>query len=83
MAHIETIDVAALAVLLPNGRLGMVLAQPYLSPTPTKPYRFIEQAELVLARQNCPHLGERAKLYLFSAIGLDGPVVDEIAVPAS
>ena len=33
---------------------------------------------LQLARQRFRHLGERAKFYRFSAIGADGPVVDEI-----
>jgi len=33
-----------------------------------------------LARQKFRHLGARAKFYAFSAIGADGPVIDEIAV---
>ncbi|MGC2285330.1 MAG: SMC family ATPase [Candidatus Acidiferrum sp.] len=34
---------------------------------------------LQLARQKFRHLGARAKFYTFSAIGADGPVIDEIA----
>lgn len=37
---------------------------------------------LQLAQQKCRHLGARAKFYRFSAIGSDGPVVDEISVTA-
>lgn len=33
-----------------------------------------------LARQKFRHLGARAKFYTFSAIGADGPVIDEIVV---
>lgn len=33
---------------------------------------------LQLARQKFRHLGERAKFYRFSAIGADGPIVDEV-----
>ncbi len=36
---------------------------------------------LQLARQKFRHMGESAKFYRFSAIGAEGPVVDEIATP--
>lgn len=36
---------------------------------------------LQLAQQKFRHLGERAKFYRFSAIGAEGPLVDEIAPP--
>jgi len=36
---------------------------------------------LQLARQKFRHMGERAKFYRFSAIGTEGPVVEEIAPP--
>ncbi len=37
-----------------------------------------DQKLLHLARQKFRHLGKRAKFYRFSAIGKDGPIVDEI-----
>ena len=36
---------------------------------------------LQLARHKFRHLGEGAKFYRFSAIGADGPIIDEIAIP--
>jgi len=36
---------------------------------------------LKLARQKFRYLSERAKFYRFSAIGADGPIIDEIALP--
>ena len=36
---------------------------------------------LKLARQKFRYLSERAKFYRFSAIGADGPIIDEIAPP--
>jgi exonuclease SbcC len=36
---------------------------------------------LQLARQKFRHLSGRAKFYRFSAIGADGPIIDEIALP--
>lgn len=37
--HIETVDLSLRGVTLPSDRVGMVIAQPYLSLTATEPYR--------------------------------------------
>jgi len=39
MVHIETVDLSTRGVTLPSDRVGMVIAQPYLSLTTAEPYR--------------------------------------------
>src|SRR5712692_6476477 len=39
MVHIETVDLSSRGVTLPSDRVGMVIAQPYLSLTDAEPYR--------------------------------------------
>lgn len=39
MVHIEPVDLSLLGVGLPSDRVGMVIAQPYLSLTPAEPYQ--------------------------------------------
>ena len=39
MVHIETVDLSSRGVTLPSDRVGMVIAQPYLSLTHAEPYR--------------------------------------------
>src|ERR1700736_1772742 len=39
MVHIETVDLSPRGVTLPSDRVGMVIAQPYLSLTDAEPYR--------------------------------------------
>ena len=39
MVHIETVDLSLRSVTLPHDRVGMVIAQPYLSLTAVEPYR--------------------------------------------
>jgi hypothetical protein len=39
MVHIETIDLTSLGITLPSNRVGMVIAQPYLSLTSIEPYQ--------------------------------------------
>ena len=39
MVHVETIDLSSRGLILPCDRVGMVIAQPYLSLTDTEPYR--------------------------------------------
>ena len=43
--HVETIDLSARGVMLPSDRVGMVIAQPYLSLTSTEPYRCTAEAK--------------------------------------
>ncbi|MGH7838960.1 MAG: hypothetical protein ACREQC_14205, partial [Candidatus Binataceae bacterium] len=45
MVHIETIDLTARGVTLPTDRVGMVIAQPYLSLTSAEPYRCTPQTK--------------------------------------
>jgi hypothetical protein len=45
MVYVETIDLASRGVVLPNDRVGMVIAQPYLSLTATEPYRCAPAAQ--------------------------------------
>lgn len=74
-------DLPARGGRLLSDRLGMVIAQTYLSLTSTEPHRCVGQANPHLARLTLGHLGKRANFYPFSAIGLDGPVVDETLLP--
>jgi hypothetical protein len=37
MLHVETIDLSSRGVTLPGERIGMVIAQPFLSLTDTRP----------------------------------------------
>lgn len=39
MVHIQSVDLSSRGVILPNDRVGMVIAQPYLSLSPAEPYR--------------------------------------------
>ena len=39
MVHVETVDLSARGVELPSDRVGMVIAQPYLSLTAAEPYQ--------------------------------------------
>ena len=39
MIRIETVDLSSRGVTLPSDRVGMVIAQPYLTLTPNEPYR--------------------------------------------
>jgi len=43
--HIEAVDLNVRSVTLPSDRVGMVIAQPYLSLTDREPYRCMEQAK--------------------------------------
>lgn len=45
MIHIETVDLSQRDLTLPNDRVGMVIAQPYLSLTTTEPYQCVAQAK--------------------------------------
>jgi len=45
MIHVEIIDLSARGVTLPSDRVGMVIAQPYISLTSTEPYRWTAQAK--------------------------------------
>ena len=45
MVHVETIDLSSRGVTLPNDRVGMVVAQPYLSLTLTEPFRCTPEAK--------------------------------------
>jgi hypothetical protein len=45
MVHIETVDLSSRGVVLPADRVGMVMAQPYLSLTSTEPYRCTEETK--------------------------------------
>jgi len=45
MVHIETVDLSPRGVTLPSDRVGMVIAQPYLSLTATEPYRCTPEAK--------------------------------------
>lgn len=38
MVHVETVDLSSRGVILPSDRVGMVIAQPYLSLTDVEPY---------------------------------------------
>ena len=46
MLHVETIDLSLLGVEFPHDRVGMVLAQPFVSLTPVEPYTCIPAAKL-------------------------------------
>jgi hypothetical protein len=45
MIHVETIDLSSRGVTLPSDRVGMVIAQPYLSLTSTEPYQCTPQTK--------------------------------------
>lgn len=45
MVHIETVDLSSRNVSLPSDRVGMVIAQPYLSLTAAEPYRCTAEAK--------------------------------------
>jgi hypothetical protein len=45
MIHIETVDLSSRGVTLPSDRVGMVIAQPYLSLTASEPYRCTPQTK--------------------------------------
>lgn len=51
MIKVTTVDLNSFNVILPYDRVGMVIAQPYVTLTPTEPYRHTEtaKAELLLA----------------------------------
>jgi hypothetical protein len=74
-------DLPARGSRLLSDRLGMVIAQTYLSLTSTEPYRCVGPAKPHLARPTLGHLAARANFYSFLAIGSDGPVVDETLLP--
>lgn len=95
MVHIETVDLAARGVRLPSDRVGMVIAQPYLSLTATEPYRCIEQAKpqelsaleqtLAVARA-ARHGALKTHFTVFpeySIPGLDGIALIDAAVAAA
>jgi len=43
--NIEAVDLNSRGVTLPSDRVGMVLSQPYVSLTPTEPYKCTEEAK--------------------------------------
>ena len=45
MVHIETVDLSTRGVTFPSDRVGMVIAQPYLSLTAAEPYQCTTQAK--------------------------------------
>ena len=45
MVNIEIVDLSQHGVTLPNGRVGMVIAQPFLSLTDVEPYQCTLQAK--------------------------------------
>lgn len=45
MIHIETVDLTLRNVTLPSDRVGMVIAQPYLSLTAAEPYQCTPQVK--------------------------------------
>ena len=45
VVHVETVDLGARGITLPSDRVGMVIAQPYLSLTAQEPYRCTAQAQ--------------------------------------
>jgi hypothetical protein len=45
MVHIETVDLSSRGVTLPSDRVGMVIAQPYLSLSGVEPYQCTAQAK--------------------------------------
>src|SRR4051812_20228922 len=83
MVHVERIDLSK-RIVLPSGRVGMVLAQPFLSLTEAEPFRCVPAAKevqlayvnktLEIARQ-APHHGPKTHFTLlpeYSIPGLDG-----------
>ena len=84
MIHIKTVDLSPRGVTLPSDRVGMVIAQPYLSLTATEPYRCTPGAKarhlavltdtLAVARA-APHRAPKTHFTIFpeySIPGLDG-----------
>jgi len=84
MIHIETVDLSLRDVTLPSDRVGVVIAQPYLSLTGTEPYQCIPAAKarqlavladtLAVARAK-PHGAPKTHFTVFpeySIPGLDG-----------
>ncbi len=54
MVHIETVDLSARGLTLPNGRVAMVIAQPHLALTPAEPFQIraeLRQQQLDLVRR--------------------------------
>ena len=46
VVHVETIDLTGRGITLPGDRVGMVIAQPYLSLTIAEPYRCTPEARV-------------------------------------
>jgi hypothetical protein len=82
--HIETVDLSPRGVTLPSDRVGMVIAQPYVSLTATEPYQCIGAAKerqlavltdtLAVARA-APHRAPKTHFTVFPEYtipGLDG-----------
>lgn len=92
MVYVESVDLSARNVRLPSDRVGMVIAQPFLSLTATEPYRCTEQAKprqlamvtatLAVARAT-PHGAPKTHFTLFpeySIPGLDGIALVDAAL---
>ncbi len=95
MVHIETIDLSLRGVTLPSDRVGMVIAQPFLSLTDAEPYQCTPQAKpeqlamladtLAVAR-DAPHGEQKTHFTIFpeySIPGLDGISLVEQALRAA
>jgi len=94
MIHIETIDLAPRGITLPSDRVGMVIAQPYLTLTNNEPYRCTPAAKagqlavltatLDVARA-APHGAPKTHFTVFpeySIPGLDGVAQVQAALEA-
>lgn len=95
MVHIETVDLSTRGVTLPSDRVGMVIAQPYLSLTAAEPYQCTAQAKpqqlavitdtLQVARA-ARHGAPKTHFTVFpeySIPGLDGIALVETAIRAA
>lgn len=98
MIHVETVDLSLRNVRLPNDRVGMVVAQPYLpnaSLTPAEPYQCTDEArpqQLATLRETlgvaraANHGAAKTHFTVFpeySIPGLDGVALIESAIQAN
>ena len=94
MVHVETIDLALRGVTLPSDRVGMVIAQPYLSLTQVEPYQCTPQSKLsqlavltdtLAVARAVEHGASKTHFTIFpeySIPGLDGVALIETALNA-
>lgn len=81
MIAVETVDLTSFGIILPHDRVGMVIAQPYLSLTASEPYRCKSEAkasqlsvlnETLAVACSAPHGAEKTHFTVFPEYSIPG-----------